>query len=180
MKNGFIGMLILILCSIALSGCGGPTSDVPIFMMGENGTPSEITQKLEESLKMKLGESPTINLNSSPIFSQEKMIVELAAGGNGIMILSEVQFQEIARQGGVVNLDSLFDPKVYPTGIAETLVDNNNPEGVKEKHLYGIPISQTSWMKDIGYNGKEMIAFIHPRAPNLEAAKQVLKVIAEN
>jgi hypothetical protein len=34
-------------------------------------------------------------------------------------------------------------------------------------------------MKDIGYNGKEMIAFIHPRAPNLEAAKQVLKVIAE-
>jgi ABC-type glycerol-3-phosphate transport system substrate-binding protein len=179
MKNGFKWMLMLLLCSIALSGCGGPKSDVPIFMMGESGIPSDVTQKLEASLKLKLGESPTISINGSPIFSQEKMIVELAAGDNGIMILSEEQFQGVAQQGGVVNLDSLFDPKDYPKGIAETLVDYNNPEGAKEKHLYGIPISQTKWMKDIGYNGKEMIAFIHPRAPNLEAAKQVLKVIAE-
>src|SRR5665647_3055263 len=179
MKNSLKWMLLLLLCSIALSGCGGPKSDVPIFMMGEDGMPSEITQKLEDSLKLKLGETPTITLNSSPIFSMEKMIVELAAGGNGIMILAKTQFDSVAQQGGGIILDSLFDTKEYPEGMAETLVDYKKPEGAKEKHLYGIPISKSSWMKAVGYNGKEMIAFIHPRAPNLEAAKQVLMVIAE-
>lgn len=179
MRSSLKWMLILLLCSIALSGCGGPKADVPIFMMAEDGMPSEITQKLEDSLKLRLGEAPTIILNSSPIFSMEKMMVELAAGGNGIMILSKAQFNSVAQQGGGVNLDSLFDPKEYPEGMAETLVDYKKPEGAKEKHLYGIPIGKTSWMKKVGYTGKEMIAFIHPRAPNLEAAKQVLNVIAE-
>jgi ABC-type glycerol-3-phosphate transport system substrate-binding protein len=172
-------MLVLMLGSIALTGCGGPKADVPIFMMGENGMPSEITQKLEDSLKLRLGETPTIKLNSSPIFSMEKMMVELAAGGNGIMIVSKEQFASVAHQGGGISLDSLFDPKDYPAGVVEVAVDDNKQDGPKEKHLYGIPISQTSWMKDAGYIGKEMVAFIHVRAPNLEAAKQVLKVIAQ-
>jgi ABC-type glycerol-3-phosphate transport system substrate-binding protein len=179
MKTRLKWVFLLLLCSIALSGCGGPKADVPIFMMGEDGLPSEITQKLEDSLKLRLGETPTIIINSSPIFSMEKMMVELAAGGNGIMILSKTQFDSVAQQGGGIILDSLYDPKEYPEGIAETLVDYKKPEGAKEKHLYGIPISKTSWMKDIGYTGTEMIAFIHPHAPNLEAAKQVLKVITE-
>jgi ABC-type glycerol-3-phosphate transport system substrate-binding protein len=179
MKFGFKFLFILVLCSIGLSACGGPKANVPIFMMGETGIPAELSQKLEESLKKYVGETPTISLNSSPIFSQEKMIVELAAGGNGIMILPEEQFQGIAQQGGGIILDSLFDPKEYPIGVVETLVDSNKPDGPKEKHLYGIPVTQTRWMKELGYTGKELIAFVHPRAPNLDMAKQVLKVIAE-
>jgi ABC-type glycerol-3-phosphate transport system substrate-binding protein len=178
MKIGIKLLLTLVLCSIGLSACGGPKADVPIFMMGENGIPGDFATKLEESLKHQIGETPTISLNSSPIFSQEKMIVEIAAGGNGIMILSEKQFQAIALQGGGIILDSLFDPKDYPAGVVETLVDSAKPDGPKEKHLYGIPISQTRWMKEAGYNGSELIAFVHPRAPDLELAKQVLKVIA--
>src|SRR4051812_41431283 len=100
MKIGIKLLLTLVICSIGLSACGGPKADVPIFIMGDNGIPSDFAQKLEESLKQQIGETPTISLNSSPIFSQEKMIVELAAGGNGIMILPEVQFQGIAQQGG--------------------------------------------------------------------------------
>jgi hypothetical protein len=94
------------------------------------------------------------------------------------MIIPVVQFQSIAAQGGGISLDSMFDPKDYPTGVAETLVDSSKPDGLKEKHLYGIPLSQTSWLKDTGYTGKELYALIHPQAPNLEAAKQVLKVIS--
>jgi ABC-type glycerol-3-phosphate transport system substrate-binding protein len=178
MKLGFKLLFTLVLCSIGLSACGGPKADVPIFIMGESGIPTEFSQKLEESLRQHVGETPTISLNSSPIFSQEKMIVELAAGGNGIMILPEQQFQGIAQQGGGIVLDSLFDPKDYPKGVVETLVDSEKPDGPKEKHLYGIPVSQTRLMKELGYTGKELIAFVHPRAPDLELAKQVLKVIA--
>ncbi|MEX2460100.1 MAG: hypothetical protein WD469_02155 [Paenibacillaceae bacterium] len=176
--NSLKWMLTLLICLVVLSGCGGPKADVPIFMMGESGMPSEISQQLEESLTKRVGEIPTISLNSSPIFSMEKMIVELAAGGNGIMILSKDQFQSVAQQGAGISLDSLFEPKDYPEGVVEVLTDADKPDGPKEKHLLGIPISQTSWMKDAGYNGKEMIAFILPRAPNIDAAKQVLKVIA--
>jgi ABC-type glycerol-3-phosphate transport system substrate-binding protein len=178
MKFGFKLLFTLVLCSIGLSACGGPKADVPIFIMGENGIPGEFAQKLEESLKQHIGETPSISLNGSPIFSQEKMIVELAAGGNGIMILPEAQFHGIAQQGGGIILDTLFDQKDYPKGVVEKLVDSEKPDGPKEKHLYGIPVSQTRWMKELGYTGKELIAFVHPRAPNLDLAKQVLKVIA--
>jgi ABC-type glycerol-3-phosphate transport system substrate-binding protein len=175
----FITMITLIaLCSLALAGCGGPKPDVAIFMMGKNGTPAEFSQKLEQSLKKKLGETPTISLNSSPIFSQEKLIVELAAGDNGIMIVTSDTFQIFAQQGGVVNLDDVLNPADYPSGVVEVATDSSKPNGPKEKHLYGIPISKTSWMQDQGYQGEELFAFVHPRAPHLEQAKQVLKAIA--
>jgi ABC-type glycerol-3-phosphate transport system substrate-binding protein len=178
MKFGFKIMLTLLLSSIVLAGCGGPKADVPMFIMGDKGFPTAFIEKLESTLQQRLGAVPTIKLNGSAIFSMEKLVVELAAGGNGIMIISEDQFQGIAAQGGGIPLDSMFDPKDYPTGVVETLVDSQKPDGLKAKHLYGIPLSQTSWLKDTGYAGKELFAIIHPRAPNLEAAKQVLKVIS--
>jgi ABC-type glycerol-3-phosphate transport system substrate-binding protein len=175
----FVAMITLIaLGSLALVGCGGPKPDVAIFMMGKNGIPSEFSLKLEQSLKKKLGETPTISLNASPIFSQEKLIIELAAGDNGIMIVAADTFQMIAQQGGVVNLDNLFNPADYPSGVVEVAADPSKPNGPKEKHLYGIPISKAKWMQDEGYQGEELIAFILPRAPHLEQAKQVLKAMA--
>ena len=90
-----------------LTGCGGPKPDVSIFIMGSNGFPSEAGDKLEASLKSKVGEVPTVKINTSPIFSMEKMIVELAAGGNGIFILAEEQFKSLSNQAGFVSLDDI-------------------------------------------------------------------------
>jgi ABC-type glycerol-3-phosphate transport system substrate-binding protein len=179
MKSTLKGVLTLVLCSIIWSGCGGPKADVPIFMMGQSGMSSENADKLKESLVQRLGEAPTITLKSSPIFSVEKMLLQLAAGGNGIMILSEEPFKAVIQKGAGTSLDAIFDPKEYPSGVAEILVDYKKPDGAKEKHLYGIPINQTSWMKAVGYNGRELFAFINSKAPDFEAAKKVLQVIAE-
>jgi ABC-type glycerol-3-phosphate transport system substrate-binding protein len=166
--------LLVVLMVSLLAGCGGPKADVPIFMMASQGIPSDIADKLQSSLEAKVGPTPTLVLNSSPIFSLEKMIVEIAAGDNGIIILPNEQFQSIGKQGGYVPLDDLVKAEDYPAGVLE--VTN---EGKTEKHLYGIPLEDTKWMKDLGLNGKDLVAFIPQNAKKKEEAKQVLKRIAE-
>ncbi|MBP1993508.1 hypothetical protein [Paenibacillus eucommiae] len=168
-------MVVVLLIVTVLAGCGGPKEDVPIFMMGSQGIPSEVADKLRDSLKEKVGEAPTVALNTSPMFSMEKMVVELAAGGNGIMILGEEQFLGMAPQNGYVALDDVINPEDYPTGILEM----TDEEGNKEKHLYGIPLEETKWMKELDLNGKGLVAFIPMNAKKQEEAKKVMKIIAE-
>lgn len=164
---------LLILIAV-LSGCGGPKEDVPIFMMGPQGFPSEAAQKLESSLKAKVGPAPTIIVHSSPIFSLEKMIIEVAAGENGILIIPQEQYTNLGKQGGYVPLDDVIKPEDYPAGMME--ITN---EGKTEKHLYGIPLEETKWMKEQNFNGKGLVAFIPQNAKKQAEAKQVLKIIAE-
>ncbi|OPH61356.1 hypothetical protein BC351_15600 [Paenibacillus ferrarius] len=170
-------LMMMVGLTLLLAGCGGPKPDVSIFVMGQNGFPSEAAEKLEGSLKSKVGETPTVKLVSSPIFSLEKMIVELAAGGNGIFILAEDQFKSLSNQGGFVSLDEIINPEDYPDGVVE-MKEEGKPA---EKHLYGIPLAGNKWMKEQGFEGKGLVAFIPQNAPKpkLEAAKQVLKVIAQ-
>ncbi|MEC0225858.1 type 2 periplasmic-binding domain-containing protein [Paenibacillus alba] len=168
-------LMMMVGLTLLLAGCGGPKPDVSIFVMGQNGFPSEAAEKLEGSLKSKVGETPTVKLVSSPIFSLEKMIVELAAGGNGIFILAEDQFKSLSNQGGFVSLDETIKPEDYPDGVVE-MKEEGKPT---EKHLYGIPLAGNKWMKEQGFEGKGLVAFIPQNAPKLEEAKQVLKVIAQ-
>ncbi|MEW9699699.1 hypothetical protein [Paenibacillus sp. SI8] len=160
---------------VLLVGCGGPKPDVSIFIMGQNGFPSEIGDKLEASLKSKIGETPTVKLVTSPIFSMEKMIVELAAGENGIFILGEEQFKTLTSQAGFVSLDDAIKPEDYPAGVIEMKEDGKSAE----KHLYGIPLSDNKWMKEQGFDGKGLVAFIPQNVKKVDEAKQVLKVIAQ-
>lgn len=168
-------LVVMLGLMLLLSGCGGPKQDVSIFVMGPNGFPSDAGAKLETALKSKVGEIPTIKLNTSPIFSLEKMIVELAAGGNGIFILGEEQFKSLSSQGGFVSLDDTIKPEDYPDGVI-TMTEEGQPS---EKHLYGIPLSGNKWMKEQGLEGKGLIAFIPQNAPKLNEAKQVLQIIAQ-
>lgn len=160
---------------VMLAGCGGPKPDVSIFVMGPNGFPSDAGEKLEVALKSKVGELPTVKLNTSPIFSMEKMIVELAAGGNGIFILGDEQFKSLSSQAGFVSLDDTIKPEDYPDGVI-TITEEGKPA---EKHLYGIPLIGNKWMKEQGLEGKGLVAFIPQNAPKMNEAKQVLKVIAQ-
>lgn len=146
-----LALLLVIFMSI-LAGCGGPKADVTIFMMGPQGIPGDAADKLKSSLVVKVGPTPTLDLHASPIFSLEKMVVEIAAGENGILIL----------------------PEDYPSGIIEM-----TDEGKTEKHLYGIPLEDTKWMKELNMNGKGLVAFIAQNAKNKEQAKHVIKIIAE-
>lgn len=72
MKLKLLMVMLVSALMVMLAGCGGPKPDVSIFVMGQNGFPSDAGEKLEASLKSKIGEVPTVKLNTSPIFSMEK------------------------------------------------------------------------------------------------------------
>ncbi|SDC00569.1 hypothetical protein SAMN02799630_02404 [Paenibacillus sp. UNCCL117] len=177
--------LICVLLVLVLAGCGGgPKEDVPIFMMSKTGIPGEVAEKLEKALIAKVGETPTVAISASPMFSMDKMIVEIAAGGNGILIIPGEQFHGMSKQGGFVPLDDVANPADFPDGVLELPVeeegkpaDKSNPK--LEKHLYGIPMEHTKWFKELELNGKDLYAFIPQNAKDIEKAKQVLKHIAQ-
>lgn len=168
------GLLCLLLLFV-LAGCGGGSkADVSIFMMGSNGIPNEVGEKLQASLQSKIGESPSVQVLTAPLFSMEKMIVEIAAGENGILVIPENHFKTMGEQGGYVSLDDVAKAEDFPDGVLEVTED-----GKKEKHLYGIPMEQTKWFTELEFNGKNLYAFIPANAPDKEKAKQVMKFIAE-
>jgi hypothetical protein len=161
-----------------MAGCGGgPKADVPIFMMAANGVPNEAADKLQADLRAKVGEAPTVSIVTTPIFSMEKLIVEIAAGDNGILIVPTEQFKTIGQQGGYVSLDSVAKAEDFPEGVLELPVDGK--EGKKEKHLYGIPLEKTKWFTEAKLNGKDLVAFVPANAKNQDKVMQVLKTIAQ-
>jgi ABC-type glycerol-3-phosphate transport system substrate-binding protein len=171
-----LAALVLIL---ALAACGSPKKDVSVFIMPETGMDEQIAAKLQDSLTQKLNGAATVEVVGSPVYSPEKLVVEIAAGNRSIVILPEKSFQSFARQGGLVNLDGLFNPADYPQGVVEAPTDTSTPNSPLEKHLYGIPVGSTKWMQEAGYKGPELMAFIHPRAPQPDKAKLALQAIAQ-
>lgn len=168
-------LLIFMLLMLALAGCGNePKADVPIFMMGQNGIPNEVGDKLQAALQAKVGQTPTVSVLTVPVFSMEKLIVEIAAGDNGIIIVPAEQFNVIGKQGGYVSLDNIAKPEDFPAGVLELPVD-----GKTEKHLYGIPLEQTKWFTELKLNGKDLVAFVPANAKNQDKVMQVIKVIAQ-
>ncbi|UQZ85984.1 Putative lipoprotein YteS precursor [Paenibacillus konkukensis] len=176
MRGKFMLIMLLLL---VLAGCGGgPKSDVPIFMMGANGIPTEVGDKLQTALQAKLGQAPTVNVQTVPIFSMEKLIVEIAAGDNGIIVVPMEQFKAIGQQGGYVSLDDAAKGEDYPEGVLDLPVDGKE-SGKTEKHLYGIPLEKTKWFTEQKLNGKDLVAFVPANAKNQDKVMQVIKVIAE-
>jgi hypothetical protein len=165
---------LFIACLVNITGCGGPKADVSVFLMGPEGIPFEISDKLKDSLTAKTGPSPTLDFQASPMFSLDKLLVKLAAGEADIAIVPVEQFKGIGVQGGFVPLDDVVKPEDYQSGILEATND-----GHTVKHLYGIPLEGTKWMKEQNFNGKGLVAFIPQNSKVQDKAKQVLKIIAE-
>lgn len=180
-KFACLGLILFIF----LAGCGGPKVDVPIFMMSTSGIPSEVGDKLEADLQTKTGATPTIKIQTTPIFSMEKLVVEIAAGDNGIIVVPMDQFKALGQQGGYINLDAIANSEDFPEGVLELPVDNKDNKDktdktVKtEKHLYGIPLEKTKWFTDLKLNGKNLVAFVPANAQKQDMVTQVLKVIAQ-
>ncbi|WP_409344772.1 hypothetical protein [Paenibacillus sp. MBLB4367] len=181
-KKWLTGFMLLAVLVVALAGCGGPKADVIVFVM-TNNVPID-GDKMAEDLKAKVGETPTTDVLTSPMFSMDKLFVELAAGDSDLFVVPKEQYEAFAKQGGLVILDELFKPEDYPGGVVEAPVDTGskekNQEPKLEKHLYGIPMNETKWLKDSGYRGKEeMYAFVHPRSKQVEETKDILKKLSE-
>jgi hypothetical protein len=164
-KTLALGLVLTLLIGV-LAGCGGPKADVPIFAMFAESSPFNKNEEMEASLKEKVGETPTVELFVTPMFSIDKMVVELAAGENGLFIVPKAQFDMLLNQDGYINLDDTFKKEDYP-------------QGIYNDKLVGVPVTNTKWLKDLGYKGGEMMAYIPFRAKDKEKSKQVLKAIME-
>lgn len=178
-RNWVAGLALIALMLGVLTGCGGSKVDVSIFALPANGIPQEVTDKLQEELTAKFGESPTIAVSGSPLFDYNKEMVEIAAGGHLIYIFGEERFKMWAAQGSLTNLDDIFDPKQYPGGVIEAQVGGDLENPVMETHLYGIPLTNSKLLKEAGFAGDAIYGFLVSRADDMSHAIDVLKALAE-
>jgi hypothetical protein len=178
----FLPWTVLVSVVLMLSACGGgPKVDVSIFTMTQPALNMEKVDAMETALQTKLGEAPTIAISTSPMFSLEKLIVEIAAGGHSLLILNREQISSfLSDKTSVHSLEDTFDPAAYPEGILEIQVrDREGNVTGTEQGFFAIPIGETVWFKLGDYKGPPAFAFIPANAENPEGAKQVLKAIVE-
>ncbi|GAB2676165.1 hypothetical protein ACFQWB_08475 [Paenibacillus thermoaerophilus] len=179
MKAWRLTTAVLLLLSVLLTGCGGPKADLTVFIMPPNGISHDATEKLKEDLQARVGDAMTVDVLGSIIFSIEKLIVEIAAGGHGIFVLPEEQIKSFAANGeSFVNLEPYFDKAAYPSGVIE-VVDRNKDVETRRTHLYVLPLEGTKWLNSVQYKGAPLYAFIPLNAPDVEKSVAVLKVLTE-
>ncbi|MCY9516682.1 hypothetical protein [Paenibacillus apiarius] len=179
-KWGFVGALLAML--ILISGCGGPKADITVFMMPKSTVPSEMTQALKEELSKQFQGKFTVDAVASPMYNLQKLIVEYAAGDNGIVMLPEDDVKTMAMQGGHVVLDNYFDKEKYAAGVMDGVVYEKAEKGYNEykgKHLYALPADQMPLLKKLGIQEPGLFVTIPARTPNEELSVEVLKALAE-
>jgi hypothetical protein len=180
MRKRLLFISIFMFFLMMILGCGQTKSDVPIFIMMSNGVNgNNPSLQLERSLQMKIGETPKIKVDVSLDFSKVKLNFEIIKGDHTIFIVPQAQFLSFAMGGSLVKLDELFNPNDYSDGVVEIKVDDSSKQGKSEKHVYGIPIENSKWLEEYGYSSKNLIAFVHPKAKDIDKAMQVLKKISE-
>jgi ABC-type glycerol-3-phosphate transport system substrate-binding protein len=167
-KQRFAMLWIALAVMVAIAaGCGGNDDyDVSVFIMPQTGMSGDMEEKLQASLQAKYDETTRVGLRTSPLYSLEKLTVEIISKEHVLLIVTERDFKNAVNQGGGVELDSSFDKNAHAAGV------------VNDK-LYGIPVKNLAWMKSAGYNGGEMIAFIPANTPNMEQSMEMLKKIME-
>jgi hypothetical protein len=135
--------------------------------------PDGVTDKVEQKLQAAFGDKKTIQVNASPMYNEQKLIVEIAAGGNGILVLPKETLAGMLAQGPALQLDKWFKASDYPTGVMESdLGDSKKPNVVKG--LFAIPLEKTIF-KDAGYGEKDIFVIIPANAPDVDLSVQVLK-----
>jgi ABC-type glycerol-3-phosphate transport system substrate-binding protein len=164
-RGGWLAAVVVLLLAVT-TACGGPKADVSVFIMFPQNSPFNKQDELKNALQAKMGEAPTVAVSISPMFELQKMVVELAAGDHGIFVLPKEQFDGFKKEGGFVPLDDILKKEDFP-------------DGVYDGKLIGVPLKDSKLLKDAGYKGGEVFAFITVRVKDKEKAKQVLKVMAE-
>lgn len=161
-------MCIVFVCSLLLvvRGCGSKAADLNVFIMPEKGLSAGADEKLQQSLQTKIGETFQVKVITAIMLDMQKLSIEIVAAQNGVIIVPEEPFKLMVRDGGPIDLSDMFNKEDYP-------------QYVFDGKLYGVPIHESKWFKDIAYKGSPLIAFIPINAPDIEKAKQALKAIAE-
>jgi ABC-type glycerol-3-phosphate transport system substrate-binding protein len=177
----FFRIIVLIGVSIMiLSGCGKDNEEVSIFITDDFLDPTEIREPLQQILQEKLGEELKVKVSTSPIYNEQKILVEYAAREHEIFILPEDVMKLYARDGTHIVLDEEFDPEKYPTGVFEAGVINKDTDEVgMETHLFAIPISEMKIFQDLNYTREGLFATIPVSTDSMEDSIKLLKAMIE-
>lgn len=171
MRRVLVLISISLMAMLILSGCS-KSKDLKVFIMVDYAMDGKHQDMLQSTLQEAVGEHHPVKVLISPMFNYQKLLVELAAGGNAIMILPEEAFLPIIEQGGAVPLEDVLAEDQYASGIGLDLE-------TEEEHLFGIPLSKSNWFKATGYTGQEAFAFVITNYHDPDAAKEVIVAIAK-
>lgn len=113
---------------------------------------------------------------------QTKYIVEVSSGNNDIFILDEDKYFELAGEGAFLPVrDVLGDPDAL--GIEadryEDLMVKVEDDTQNTQDIYGIDVTDSQFLKDIGLVGDRFIAAFGYSAENLENAAEFMKLIVK-
>ncbi|MFB9330301.1 hypothetical protein ACFFSY_30520 [Paenibacillus aurantiacus] len=167
-------LLILSLFGALLAGCGDEP-DLTVFIMPKEYINPDAAKKLEDKVQAGFGETKSIAVNASPMYNAQKLVVEIAAAGNGIIVMPKDALQMMIEQGPAVQLDDTFKAADYPDGVMDSMVEGENGELKKVKGLFAIPVDQMPAFKAAGYEEKDVVAIIPVNAPDQQLSKQVMK-----
>ncbi len=171
--------MLMIAAIMLLAGCGKGDDNITIFMSDEGAVSQDAIGLVQEKLNTDLSELK-VELNYSPLFNLQKVMIEYAAGGNSIVILPEDTIKTYGKDGAHIPLDEYFDKSEYPEGVFESgvLKDGEN-DAVLEEHLFGIPLTEMKMFQDTGYTPEGLLACVLVNAPDKEAAVKVLQKLTE-
>lgn len=171
---------VLIVTILVLSSCGKPEADVSVFLMPNSGIFNETVELLQEAVSERLGSAPTVVMYGSPVFSHQKLLVEVAAGQHDLFIVSESQLHAYASIGGVTPIDEYYDQEMFPEGyfsveITER-VDGEDVVVGTETHLYGIPLEHSKLFEELQLKGEGLFAFVSAHVRSMEDTIKVLDI----
>lgn len=165
-----VGIFIAIVLAVTLKDCmNRVTPDLTVSYIGPGYFDEQFQQKLQEKLSSALKDinadgknvldfqCMTINENDKSeqsLAMQQKVMIEFAAGETKVFLLDKDHLKIFAEQGAFENLDDIaaqygINDTQYPE-IKLTVHDTN------QSHIYGIPLSGNTMLKDLGADTKDM------------------------
>lgn len=181
--KSWVGLLAVVLLVAVMTGCGGPKADLTIFMSHEYSLPEEKVTALQDEINDKLNGEYTVKINASPIYNMQKIMLEYAAAGNGLIVLPKDDIKKYSENGGHVALDEYLDPAAYEEGVFEGQLVTKTSEGKFEekngKYLFGLPSDKLPLMEKYGLVDKQWYVAVPSTTPSVELSVKVLKLLME-
>lgn len=180
-KKRWLGMVTAILLMALVAGCGGPKADLTIFMSHEFPIPEENVAALQQELNDKLNGEYTVQIFASPLYNAQKIMLEYAAAGNGLIVLPREDVMKYSENGGNLALDEYFNPADYEEGVFEGRVDikldDNKIEEKTGKFLFALPTEKLTLMKKHSLVEKQWFIAVPATTPNMDLSVKVLNLL---
>lgn len=175
------GLLLCMTMVFVLTACGGDEpkdpNQVTVFIMGTEGFSQEMADQIKQDLQTKLGSTMTVTVNTTPIYSAEKLTLEYVDRQDDLIILPENDMKAYSINGGHLVLDKDFDAKTYARGVTMGSASAENVDK-QEQHLFSIPVDQMAIFKQIGYTPDDLYATI-PVFADYDKSVKILKAMTE-